>query len=226
MPAYSVLHLGVENVGNQEAIDVVNRSMTNVSLKHKKAYRVKQIKRKVNNNWKESNEPQRKARRVSFVNQAKSTTHNQDQNEDQDHDQYHGLAHDGLMDACKELVNLDVSRAHSNPHGLHLLKSVITQCNKEKLPQSDSRLRPDERCLENGFADRNEEDQPPPKRRLLSTVVKKLEKKKNVESEQLPEPDERKLHLYAERDLIHQLAMIIRHSEKARKEWSSYSHDL
>nr|GEU52394.1 putative reverse transcriptase domain-containing protein [Tanacetum cinerariifolium] len=61
--------------------------------------------------------------------------------------------------------------AHSIPHGLHLLKSVITQCNKEKLPQTDSRLRPGERCLENGFADRNEEDQPAPKRRLLSTVV-------------------------------------------------------
>ncbi|GJU61198.1 probable protein phosphatase 2C 14 [Tanacetum coccineum] len=107
-----------DEVGNQEAIDVINRSMTNVSLKQKKACRVKQIKRRVNNNWKESenhftsenNEPQRKARRVSFVNQAKSTTHNQDQNENQDQDQDHGLAHDGLTDACKELVNLAVSR--------------------------------------------------------------------------------------------------------------------
>ena len=103
-------------VGNQEAIEVVNRCMTNVSLKQKKACRVKQIKSRVNNNWKESenhftsesNEPQRKARRVSFVNQAKSTTHNQDQNGNQDQD--HGLTHDGLMDSCKELVNLAVSR--------------------------------------------------------------------------------------------------------------------
>nr|GEZ60722.1 hypothetical protein [Tanacetum cinerariifolium] len=66
--------------------------------------------------------------------------------------------------------------AHSIPHGLRLLKSVITQCNKEKLPQTDSRLRPGERCLENGFAEWNEEDQPAPKRRLLSTVVNWLMK--------------------------------------------------
>nr|GEV30452.1 protein phosphatase 2C family protein [Tanacetum cinerariifolium] len=33
-------------------------------------------------------------------------THNQDKNESQDH----GLAYDGLMDACKELANLAVSR--------------------------------------------------------------------------------------------------------------------
>ncbi|KAI3730886.1 hypothetical protein L1987_62066 [Smallanthus sonchifolius] len=102
-----------DEVGNQEAVDVVTRCMTNLSPKLKKVCRVKQIKQRVNNNWKENenyytsenDEPEHKARRgISFVNRAK--TRPQNQNQDQDH----GLIADGLVDACKELVNLAVKR--------------------------------------------------------------------------------------------------------------------
>ncbi|KAK9063478.1 hypothetical protein SSX86_017348 [Deinandra increscens subsp. villosa] len=89
-----------DEVGNQEAIDVVTQCMKNLSPKLKKVYRVKRIKQRVYNNWKESenhftsenDEPQHTARRaVSLVNQAKTRD-------------------DGLVDACKELVNLAVKR--------------------------------------------------------------------------------------------------------------------
>ncbi|KAI3817518.1 hypothetical protein L1987_11310 [Smallanthus sonchifolius] len=102
-----------DEVGNQEAIDVVTRCMTNLSPKLKKVCRVKQIKQRVNNNRKENenyltsenDEPEHKARRgVSFVKRAKSRPQNQNQDQD------HGLTADGLVDACKELVNLAVKR--------------------------------------------------------------------------------------------------------------------
>ncbi|XP_076941622.1 putative protein phosphatase 2C 14 [Bidens hawaiensis] len=73
-----------DEVGNQEAIDVVTRCMT------KKFYRVKRMKRSENS---ENDEPQNTARQVvSFV---KTTAQ--------------GPNH-GLVDACKELVNLAVKR--------------------------------------------------------------------------------------------------------------------
>ncbi|XP_071691726.1 probable protein phosphatase 2C 14 [Rutidosis leptorrhynchoides] len=84
-----------DEVGKQEAIDVVTRCMA--SPKQNKVCQVKQLKRRVNNNWNESenDEPQRKAKRVSFENHT---------NKD------HGLTPDGLVEACKELVNLAVTR--------------------------------------------------------------------------------------------------------------------
>lgn len=61
----------------------------------------------------ENDEPQNKVRRVvSFVNQAKTRPQNpdQNQNQNQNRDQDNGLPADGLVDACKELVNLAVKR--------------------------------------------------------------------------------------------------------------------
>ncbi|KAI7727323.1 hypothetical protein M8C21_027595 [Ambrosia artemisiifolia] len=78
-----------DEVGNQEAIDVVTRCMTNLSPKVKKVYRVKRIKHRANS---ENDEP---AIRV-----VKTIAQTQD----------HGLTGDGLVSACKELVNLAVKR--------------------------------------------------------------------------------------------------------------------
>ncbi|KAJ0763313.1 putative protein-serine/threonine phosphatase [Helianthus annuus] len=85
-----------DEVGNQEAIDVVTRCMTNLSPKVKKVYRVKRMKHRDNS---ENDEPQNIARRV-----VKTSDQNQNQNQD------HGLTADGLVGACKELVNLAVKR--------------------------------------------------------------------------------------------------------------------
>ncbi|KAJ0895898.1 putative protein-serine/threonine phosphatase [Helianthus annuus] len=85
-----------DEVGNQEAIDVVTRCMTNLSPKVKKVYRVKRMKHRENS---ENDEPQHMARRV-----VKTSDQNQNQNQD------HGLTADGLVGACKELVNLAVKR--------------------------------------------------------------------------------------------------------------------
>ncbi|KAD2803953.1 hypothetical protein E3N88_37330 [Mikania micrantha] len=99
-----------DEVGNQEAIDVVIRCMTNLPPKLKNVYRVKRMKQRVYNNRKESeNDKQHKDRQVvSFVNRAKTWAQNQDPNQNQDQD--HGLTANGLVDACKELVNLAVKR--------------------------------------------------------------------------------------------------------------------
>ncbi|XP_023768365.1 probable protein phosphatase 2C 14 [Lactuca sativa] len=96
-----------DEVGNQEAVDMVTRCMRNISSKPKKVYRVKQIKQRINNNiinnkWKETEneneneneEPSLKVRRISHV------------------DQVNGMMPlpCGLVDSCKELLNLAVSR--------------------------------------------------------------------------------------------------------------------
>ncbi|KAL8218901.1 hypothetical protein R6Q57_022274 [Mikania cordata] len=105
-----------DEVGNQEAIDVVIRCMMNLPPKLKKVYRVKRMKQSVCNNWKESenftsenDKQQHKDRHVvSFVNRTETWAQNQDPNQNQDQD--HGLTTNGLVDACKELVNLAVKR--------------------------------------------------------------------------------------------------------------------
>ncbi|KAI3516115.1 hypothetical protein L1887_15025 [Cichorium endivia] len=91
-----------DEVGNQEAIDVVTRGMTNILPNPKKLYRVKQMKPRINNcneseNYfpNENNEPSRKIRRVTLADVATTRTYDQV---------------NGLVDACKELVNLAVSR--------------------------------------------------------------------------------------------------------------------
>ncbi|XP_076884774.1 putative protein phosphatase 2C 14 [Bidens hawaiensis] len=84
-----------DEVGNQEAIDVVTQRMTNLSPKPKKVYHVKRMKRSENS---ENDEPQHTARRVvSFV---KTMAQGPG----------HGLTSHGLVDACKELVNLAIKR--------------------------------------------------------------------------------------------------------------------